>query len=421
MDQSVKQLLRLLSAAMGNKNQEIRNLQNADWNKMFHLAHIHNIVPMIFEAAQNMQAFMGEDPQLYEAWNNLSVKIGLSQVYRTLEFLKVYDKLNKAGIQALVVKGVICRHLYPNPYYRTSGDEDILIRKSDFNQVDIILHEFGLTKEHSKATLNIPEQVTTYFSNKSGLRIELHVDLFNPESELFGPMNSFYENAFEDTVTIEVDGVAIHSLSHTKHLLFLFLHCIKHFLAIGFGIRQVCDIVMYINAYRLEVNWEMIWSNVTKLGYKVFVLNLLDIGSKYLGLDQNKIQFPDGYSASDIHSEALLKDIMEAGLFGKSKPGQSKTSSLTFNAVSEDRRSKKIKGNQHIFLRALFPGLDFMGGHYPYCRKHPFLLPVAWLHRMLLYMKEQRKPKRMFDKAGKSLAIGRSRIELLKEYGIIGR
>lgn len=420
MDITTKQLLNLLSAAMGTKQVDMIDLQETDWNKLFSLAHIHNIVPMIYEAGQKTQSFSQAAPELAVFWRKLAIEVSISQMYRTMDFLQLYDKLNQEGIQALVIKGMICRELYPNPYNRSSGDEDVYIKKADFDKVDSIFQNAGLIRDKNKNWDNSLEQVTTYQSAKHDLIIELHVDLFPAESELFGPMNKLFDKAFEDSISETIEGVPIHTLSHNMHLLFLILHCIKHFLAMGFGIRQVSDMVMYINTYGKEIDWQWIWKQVSELSYDILLLNLLDIGYKYLGLNQEKLHYPDKWSSSDIHSEALLEDIMKAGIFGKSEPGQVKSSSMTLNAISKDRKSRRAKGKLNV-LKTMFPGLDYMSSHYTYCSKYPFLLPFAWFHRFGVYAAEERNLNAMISKAGNSFAIGRKRIELLKEYKVIGR
>ena len=42
------------------------------------------------------------------------------QTMKTSEFLQLYRFLAEAGIRPLVVKGIVCRELYPNPDYRAS-------------------------------------------------------------------------------------------------------------------------------------------------------------------------------------------------------------------------------------------------------------------------------------------------------------
>ncbi|HWT26850.1 MAG TPA: nucleotidyltransferase family protein [Mobilitalea sp.] len=421
MEKTASQLLELLSIAMGTKKDR-NDIPDIDWNRMYELAEIHNVIPMIYEAALNKDTLLPVSKQLTSTWRKMAVGISFNQMYRTLEFLQIYEKLNYAGISVLVVKGIVCRQLYPNPYFRSSGDEDVYIKKTDFNQVDGIFRSSGLIRETNIGKASTPEQVTTYRCPKTGLMIELHIDLFSRESELFEPLNSYFDNVFDDYVTIHIDGISVHSLSHSRHLLFLVLHSIKHFLNNGFGIRQVSDIVMYCNTYGSEIDWDLLWRQLTELGYETFLLNLLDIGSKYLGLNPDKIVFPETWSESDIHSEELLEDIIKAGIFGKNEPGQVKTGSMTLGAVYDYRRLGKIYETRHkIIFRSLLPGYEYMGSHYPYCRKHRILLPVAWLHRIIRYAMEEKKPAKMLKKAGNSFDIGKKRIDLLRQYNIIGR
>ena len=68
-------------------------------------------------------------------------------------------------------------------------------------------------------------------------------------------------------------------------------------------------------------------------------------------------------------------------------------------------------------LSSVFPPIDQMLGRYPYLKKKPYLLPYAWVVRILRYRKEQRLG--LETDAVKSLKIGRERIELLRRYGII--
>ena len=52
--------------------------------------------------------------------------------------------MQEAGIQALVVKGIVCRNLYPKPDYRVSGDEDVLIPAEQFDVCHQALTRYGM-------------------------------------------------------------------------------------------------------------------------------------------------------------------------------------------------------------------------------------------------------------------------------------
>ena len=38
----------------------------------------------------------------------------------------LFDKMRQNGLTPLIVKGIVCRDLYPNPDLRTSNDEDLI-------------------------------------------------------------------------------------------------------------------------------------------------------------------------------------------------------------------------------------------------------------------------------------------------------
>lgn len=419
MDTTTRQLLSLITGAMGIEEISESDYHNADWNQIFSLAQIHNIVPMVYEVVQNLSSFRLYQTELSSLWRKLAISSSLGQMYKTMEFIKIYEKLTQAGIKALVVKGIICRELYPNHYYRSSGDEDIYIRKSDYQQADRIFQTIGLTRDKGKFHVEAPDQVTTYRDIKSGLVIELHTELFPVETSLLKEMNQFFNYAFEEAQVVEIEGVKMHTMSCDSHLLFLILHCVKHFLATGFGIRQVCDLVMFINTFGEKVDWHKIWGPVGYLGYEVFLINLLDIGIKYLGLKPDKIGFSKQWSEAETQSDSLLMDILEAGIFGKSTIGQIKTSSMTLSVASNKKKQRGSRSRRSIFLQSIFPGREYMSSHYSYCKKCPLLLPVAWVHRMVVYAVETRNLKDMIHTVYNSLSIGRRRIELLHKYHMV--
>ena len=57
-----------------------------------------------------------------------------------------------------------------------------------------------------------------------------------------------------------------------------------------------------------------------------------------------------------------------------------------------------------------------MQNKYSYVKKHPFLLPAAWLQRILHYAKRSKSGE---TGAMESLAIGKARIDLLRYYGLV--
>ena len=67
----------------------------------------------------------------------------------------------------------------------------------------------------------------------------------------------------------------------------------------------------------------------------------------------------------------------------------------------------------------LSPGAAAGGGRYPYLKEKPYLLPLAWVNRILKYGKETAGGS-ADNNAAQSIKIGNGRVALLKEYRIIG-
>jgi hypothetical protein len=405
---------------MGTDKDIVFDTAETDWDKLFFISGMHHILPMIYHSINKKQLLPFVKPDLAGVWKKLAIGATVDQIIRTEEFLTIYGRLREAGVKALVVKGIVLRMLYPNNNERISGDEDIYIRREDFYKADAILTSSGFHMSPKAKKGEIPKQETGYVSAMTGLILEVHLDLFDPAIGLYKAMNDKFAKAFENSIEMNVCGISICTLSYSDHLLFLVLHCAKHFVGMGFGIRQVCDLVLFCNTYGNEVDYPRVWQQVSELGYQTFFLNLLAIGREYLGLSDQTVWYPPTAELTDIHSDALLEDIMKAGIFGKSTEERTKTCSLTLQAVIADREYRRKGKDRNSLLRIIFPNREFMKDKYFYCWNKPFLLPLAWLHRLTTNMIQVKNPVKIIHQTNRSIAMGRERIELLKEYKIIG-
>ncbi len=96
----------------------------------------------------------------------------------------LFDKMRQNGLTPLIVKGIVCRDLYPNPDLRTSNDEDLYIPRDQFGKMDEFLQAEGFMREElikDKVYQEIP-----YQNPRNGLYFELHMDLFPQESGAYG-------------------------------------------------------------------------------------------------------------------------------------------------------------------------------------------------------------------------------------------
>ena len=405
--------LRFLKYSLGNKKEVLNIVKYSEineedyWKKLYDLCEIHKIVPMVYEAAYKLDEFKNISNELQMKWRKRSIATTINQMVKSDAFLKLYKELLEANIDALVVKGIICRSIYPNPDQRISSDEDILIKEEDFKRCEDIFFKFGLIK----TTENEDDMVQVYICKKTGLHIELHRQLFSENSYKYNYLEKIFKNVFKNSISVEINGVKVKTFSYDEHLLYLICHSTKHFLASGFGIRQLCDLVMFVNCYGKEINWEYIWINLKRLNLMTFVLNLMDIGVKYLGLNNRNIEYPNNVNEYYVKSDELLSDIMYAGIYGTSTSERQHSALMTLGAMENTSKLSKFSS-----LKAVFPSVDRINNKYVYLRKYPILLPIAWIQRIFEYIKNNHRLK---DSVNSTIIIGNKRIELLKEYKLI--
>ena len=127
-------------------------LSLSDWRQIFHLADIHHVFPMIYEtvwkgsresgAAKSDLSFVKTD--YFQKGLQKSIHLTTAQARRTAEFLKLYRFLLERDLHPIVMKGIICRCLYPNPEQRASSDEDLLVPEEEFPKYVQAFQEYGL-------------------------------------------------------------------------------------------------------------------------------------------------------------------------------------------------------------------------------------------------------------------------------------
>ncbi len=347
----------------------------------------------------------------------------IRQAQKTADFQLFYEYLASKGLHPIVMKGIVCRDLYVDPEHRPSSDEDLLIDPMEFEQYHQAVLDYGLTLVSSNEDIHEASEVS-YQNDESHLYIEIHKALFAEDSKAYGNLNTCFEGVLDRVQTKEIYGTTFYVLNPTDHLLYMILHALKHFLYSGFGIRQVCDLILFAERYREEIDWEHLSKGLTKVYARDFARALFKIGVKYL-LPENHLQSClSSWHVEKINEEPLLIDIMEGGLYGASSKTRLHSSNMTLSAMEAKQKGvRKTRSNRtgRTVLKSVFPPLKGMRTRYPYLNKAPFLLPAAWVQRMAHYLKETRRSGKgsTIKESSESIRLGKERVELLKKYHII--
>ena len=374
--------------------------EKVDWPAIFTLANQQKLLPILFETVRKMPVAK-ENAALFAVTKQQVIGQVLNQTVRSAEFAELYRKLRAAGLHPVVVKGQLCSRLYTQTDHRISADDDLLIPDGEFMACHEQLLANGLRTGTPADELTTSDEVS-YTKDGSPLYIELHRHLFDSAEDAHDELNHF----FADLNPVEIDGF-LAMLPH-EHLLYLLLHAYKHFVRSGIGARQFCDIGLWAREYHTEIDWQRLHERCESVHAATFAAAAFHIAGDYLGIE---FDLPAPWSeAGDV--EPLLHDTLCGGVYGSNDLTRLHSSTVTLNAVKASRTGEKSS-----VLRTVFPKREYLERRYPYLKKRPYLLPVAWAQRLAYYAGE--KKTGTDNSVSGSIKLAKERIELMKRYGVM--
>lgn len=374
--------------------------ENVDWPAIFTLANQQKLLPILFDAVRKTPA-AEENAMLFTVTKQQVIGQVLNQTVRSAEFADLYQKLRSSGLHPIVVKGQLCSRMYPLKDHRISADDDLYIPDAEFMACHEQLLANGLTTDMPADELPTADEVS-YTKKDSLLYIELHRHLFDSSEDAHDELNHF----FVDINPVEIDGFL--AMPPHEHLLYLILHAYKHFVRSGIGLRQFCDIGLWAREYHNEIDWQRLHDQCASVHAMTFAAAAFRIARDYLGIEFN---LPAPWDAS-IDAEPLLHDTLCGGVYGSNDYTRLHSSTVTLNAVKASRTGEKSS-----VLSTVFPKREYLERRYPYLKKHPYMLPVAWVQRIAHYASE--KQSGADNSASGSIRLAKERIELMKQYGIM--
>ncbi len=400
MTDNGKRLLAALSAHLKGERVDWEDaMTREDWEDFFALAREQHVLSMVLEAVYPCPAFRSLPEQTQTALRRESRRRFVGQTMANQSMLRLIGAMTETGLHPLIMKGAACRSTYPVPDLRPSSDEDILVPAEEFVRCVDFLLDYGCPQTGPG---DAQRDFELSFHTPEGLHIELHRTPFAPDSDTLSGCNDLFEGAWARGM--ELDGCR--TMSPHDHMLYLILHAFKHLIHSGFGIRQVCDILLWGETYKEAIDWAELERQCRAVRAWGFLQGVFQIGEDWLDLP-----LPAEIGGKRGLGDALLEDLLAGGVFGGQDLSRKHSSTVTLNAVEGQQRGKKPS-----LLPTLFPRRSAMEKGYPYVAKYPLLLPLAWLHRIARYGVEKKDDA---NRTADSLRIGRERIHLLKELGVL--
>ena len=366
MDKAKFYFVQILKSFVQEQSFDDPDMTTDDWLAVYRLGSIHSDNGIIsYMIKTNPSA--ANQPLSGNARMNLMSTIS---VYASrAELMKLLmEKMNAAGIEHLLFKGFIVRDLYPVPELRSFGDIDFLIHLEDRQRMNDLMLSDGYELHDDW------EPVYSYLKGQEFYEIHSHVMEVDVSDK--ADYKGYYSHIWEHAHPVDDDPQHRYTyvLDMEYHLLYLLTHIAKHISSSGAGIRMYIDIAFYLKRYRDEIDWEHFQQEVHTLAFEDFVNMVFSAVEQWFGVNSPiSLQPVDPEVMGDF-----LEFTLDGGVFG----GFNKSSGETW-LKREDRNDTEEVSKAKTMLHRIFPPASNIESRYTYLQGHHWLLPVAWVHRLI--------------------------------------
>lgn len=299
------------------------------------------------------------------------------------EHAEAHRLMMKAEIPYVILKGSTSAAYYPEPLFRTMGDVDLLVSKSDLSDVDAILQENGFHLWENNHECHLIYHRRTYGATSTW---EVH---WEPNGVPHGKPGKIIKEYLSDIIIkaekyhVSEGEYMVPSTFH--HGLVMLLHVAGHLINSGIGLRHLCDWAVFAAKFSDEEFCEMFEDKLKTVGLWRFAQLLTQLSVKYLHCPAKKWCG----AGDDNYLEMMMVDIMNGGNFGvkdKNRINQAKLMTNTGKGKVDDTSLLK-----QLFLTMNQKARTGM----PITATVPLLLPIGWLYvggRHLVRIKQRKRP-----------------------------
>lgn len=388
------------------------NLSDApEWDEICPLL----IKGKLFTVAYRTVASLGENSGLTKErlshWQRETFAKGVKQLQMVNELRTVLTEAQNRKIRVVVFKGITLAALYPEPYTRLSCDADLLVRENQREAMEQMLVQMGYEKVEAGSKEHVP--VYAVKAGNRQMKLEIHDLLWEDyEGKQAKILRDMRLDAEETLIGQEVCGIQVTTLGYNEHLIYQMFHIVKHFFFEGIPLRYFTDIALYIDAYADRLDFVKVRKEMERLHYGQFFDSVMKICYQCLGMKTNVLG--DRVDKVELN-ERLLTEVLEIGRINNSVK---QWESINFLSHYFMRTSKTKTSNFQQRRKQILPMPSELNDHFSYAKKCPFLLPVAWIHRVFYMLGYARHCKRNGIKTSESLEKAQYRLDLMRELGL---
>lgn len=334
----------------------------ADYALLYKLSHAHNLSAVIFSVLNTANHKDVIPQEILKRFENDFYAAVMRYEQQGAVAEQLDRLLSEQGIRHIFFKGAELKEYYPIPQVRVMGDIDVLIDEANRDTVKHLVTANGYT------LLNANGPVYDY--SLDGVKIEMHTKIISGK---VGSSNA--EQGFADAMEHAIYDNNSGKLESSYHFAYLLVHLAHHFWFYGAGIKLMLDLAVFLKTQAVDEAYVL--QKMRDIGLEHFAKVILTLCRKWFG-------FGTDYGCDTVKTEQFLINF---GAFGNANRNNSAV--IARKQLEEGKSTASLPSR----LRLLFPSYQTLK-NIPYIHfisGRPYLLPYAWVYRLIYNLKNRRE------------------------------
>ncbi|SDI00574.1 nucleotidyltransferase domain-containing protein [Desulfosporosinus hippei] len=323
MTKTQAQLLSLLKLSINGDAPDNEIFSSLDGEELLMLALQQNVYAFLYSTLNQYRKELNLSEPIMSRWKDYTLHMAIRQLGMLSEIKTILALFESNEIPVISVKGLALKQLYPQPELRNMGDIDLLIREKDISRAIDMLK--ALDYHPNPKDLNNPRYMHIGMKKMGSFSVELHRTLWHPTIMKTKDDQLWLDHIWQHKRQATMEGWQFSALAPEDELINLIVHLARHVMESDAQLRQLGDIVLFLNRYEKVLDFTYIEQIINLFELSSFYQNLLLTCHDYLGL-----RLPaDSPKVNENKSEVMLKLIFSSLNTLSNNPSESRLSFLS--------------------------------------------------------------------------------------------
>lgn len=312
---TIEAFFALIKGGLWEQDVMLSQLGAVDYDKVYRLASEQSVVGLL---AAGIEHIIDDIPPKALVLEIVGESLQLEQRNSAMNLFVagLVEKMRKADIYTLLLKGQGIAQCYERPLWRTCGDIDFFLSDSNYTKAKFFLAPLASNIEpENEYDKHIGYTIDTWIvelhgSLRGDVLYKIDKVLDEVEKDVFygGDVRSWINNGTQ----VFIPGI-------NNDIIFVFSHILDHFFHGGIGIRQICDWCRLLWVYKDKIDVTQIETRLKAAGIMTEWLAFAALAVNYLGISSDAVPLYDDSKKWSAKAKRIVDFIILTGNFGHNR------------------------------------------------------------------------------------------------------